>query len=235
MLKNRVVALTYRIVAFLVIIFGLLYNLGIFSGTLHSVLLLYYTIESNIAALVLFGVFIFLTARKIKTDGTKGSNSFFPRTTAGVTIAIMLTFLVFWCVLFPFASEEDRALITSYDNLSIHFIAPLLMLFDYILFCESGRLKKFDPLYYAIVPLVYLIITLFIGFSGRVVYQIPGLERWSYFPYFFLDPEKVGLWMIAFIAGLTAFYLGLCYFTLWIDKKRGKREAKKQPIKTHIS
>jgi len=223
MIKNRAFALGFRCTAFLACLFGVLYNITSGFSTFHGVLLLYYTIQSNIFAIALFGILIYKTAAGLKKDGVKGNSAYLSRISAGVTICIMLTFIVFWCVLAPFAGEAEKPFLFTYDNLSVHFIAPLLMLADYIMFSEGGKLKKEDPFLFAFVPIVYLIITLIIGFSGKVVFQIPGFERSASFPYFFIDYSAVGLWMLAYIVGLTVFYIGMGYFLLFID---GRRERK---------
>lgn len=225
MIKNRIFALSFRCAAFLICLFGILLNTGVFQSKFYGVILLYYTVQSNILALILFGALIFKTAMSLKNKGVKGNSGFFPQISSGVTVCIMFTFVVFWCVLAPFASEEDRAFIMTYNNLSVHCIAPLLTLADYVMFSEGGKLKKKDPFIFASVPVIYLLITLIIGFSGAVVYQIPGFERSGSFPYFFLDYYAVGLWIFLYIAGLTLFYIGMGYLMLLIDGKRKKPPA----------
>ncbi|MCL2540410.1 MAG: Pr6Pr family membrane protein [Firmicutes bacterium] len=224
MIKNRIFALIFRIVAFTAILFGIIYNTGVFQGDFHWIIFLYYTILSNIFALALFGVLIFMTARKLKHNGAKGDSCFYPRISAAVTVCIMLTLIVFWCVLAPFAPAADRPFLVTYSNLAVHLIAPLLMLADYIMFSVGGKLKRRDPFLFSIVPIAYLVITLIIGFSGAVVYQLPGFERAGSFPYFFLDYNDVGLMMLVYIAALIALYLAMGWVAWLADKKRGKRK-----------
>jgi len=222
-IKNRVIALAYRITAFLVCLFGILWATNLFSGEFHGVALLYYTIQTNILVLAMFGMLIVKTATTLKNEGKEGENGFFPRLSAGALVAIALTLIVFWLVLAPFMLPEGAGYLKSFSNLSVHLIAPLLMLGDYIMFSKGGALKKTDPYLFMIVPIVYLVKTLIIGFSGAVKFQIPELTEASNFPYFFLDYNDVGGFMFLYIAVMSAFYLGLSFAMLAIDKKRAKR------------
>jgi hypothetical protein len=220
MIKNRVFALVYRIIAFVVSLFGVLWATGMFKGEFHGVILLYYTIQSNLLVVAMFGALVFKTTTDLIDDGVRGENGHFPRLSAAVLLAVMLTLIVFWLVLAPVAPPELSSYFATFDNLSVHLICPLLMLGDYVMFSRGGKLKKVDPLLFATLPITYLIKTLIIGFTGNVAYSIPGLTEPANFPYFFLDYNEVGLWMLLFIVGIAAAYVAFGYLMLFIDRKR---------------
>jgi len=226
MVKNRIFALCFRAVAFVVCIIGILFNIGLFDGALDGVGLLYYTLQSNILVIILFGVLIFKTAQGLKREGKEGSCSYYPRISAGVLLCIMLTFIVFWAILAPFAGELSGYL-SSYMNLSVHLICPLLMLADYILFTERGKIKKYDPLIFSIVPILYFIQATILGFAGAN-YKLPMEEEIKNFPYFFMDYYKEGAWVALYIVALAAFYIGLGYLLWFIDGRISRKKQESQ-------
>jgi hypothetical protein len=218
MVKNRIFALSFRAAAFVLCLVGILSILGVFNGRFDGNALLYYTVQSNLLVLVMFGFLVFKTAKSLKQDGKNGSNAHYPRTSAMVLLAIMVTFLVYWAVLAP--RYEDKALLFGFSNLSVHFITPLLMLADYILFSRGGSLTKHDPLLFCAVPILYFIQATILGFSG-VEYSTGGAEP-AHFPYFFIDYYKSGWRVALYVAAVTVFFVGVAYFMLWADRRRKK-------------
>jgi hypothetical protein len=59
-------------------------------------------------------------------------------------------------------------------------------------------------------PFAYLLFSLIVGFGNIFTYQYAGGET-TRFPYFFMDYDKVGLWMIVYILVLFAFFFGVAY------------------------
>ena len=45
-------------------------------------------------------------------------------------------------------------------NMILLYISPIMMIFDWILFDAKGRIKPFDPLWWAVIPAGYAIILL---------------------------------------------------------------------------
>jgi len=220
MRKNRIFALNYRIMAFIVCLLGILASIGIFEGQFYETSLLYYTYQSNILVLGFFTVLIYKTTVDLQKKGKIGDNGYFPRINAGVLLAIMLTMVVYWGMLAPeLVSSSTWQSLFSFKNLAVHLITPLLVLFDYILFSEKGKLKKNDPFIFCIVPIVYLIQAMILGFSG-VIYGITETGEIIHFPYFFMDYYLLGLWIIPYILGISLFYLGLGKILLYLDHRR---------------
>jgi hypothetical protein len=55
-----------------------------------------------------------------------------------------------------------------------------------------------------------------------------GFGEETNFPYPFLDWDLIGWLVIPAVLGISAFYIGMSYLTLWIDKKRVKRQTNRQ-------
>jgi hypothetical protein len=140
--------------------------------------------------------------------------------------------LVFLVLLVP---TVDAAYLWTFENIAVHTVTPLLCLFDYILFSESGSLKYRDVYYVCIFPIGYVIFTSVAGLAGYL-YGYENIITSAFlgkmesvpirFPYFFLDFDRLGIMALAYIGGLLAFFLLLSHGIYWIDWKKRKRENK---------
>lgn len=85
--------------------------------------------------------------------------SLFPRAKGIFTFCILSSFIIF-----HFASGGK---ITSLEGYILYLIAPLMMLFDWILFDKKGEFHKTEPLLWLILPICHTaIIQCLSGFSG---------------------------------------------------------------------
>jgi hypothetical protein len=201
---------------------------GAFKNTFKPVILLTYTIQSNILTAVFFGILLAGTLLSIPGGGKRPPSlekpyGFFPRLSAFVTFAVFVTMLIVWFILAPTITQGTYSLL-ALDNLAVHLITPLLMLFDYILFTERGKLKRYDPLVCAIIPYVYMAEAMTLGLTHSVRYDSLGIH--SYYPYMFLDIDRFGPWVILMVAVLTLFFLTIAFFWRRLDRKLGQRKKK---------
>ncbi|VEU79826.1 Pr6Pr family membrane protein [Haploplasma axanthum] len=216
---NKVkIALTYRVIGFVIALTGVLVHLGIFSGSISFGTLLYYTVQSNIVVLVFFGYLIYKTVNTLKNN--EQETSFKPRIQFIFVIDILLTFIVFWVLLAPEAIKSNYPLWT-YSNLSVHAITPILFLIDYLVFSDRGHLVLKDIYYVLIFPLSYVFYTSIIGLSG-FIFGYDSNKVPVHYPYFFMDYDRVGLMSLAYIVGLVIIFLGISYLFYLNDKKRSK-------------
>jgi hypothetical protein len=192
----------FRLFAALLCVLNILFVFKFFSTGSYSGFL-YYTVLSNIVVLAMFVLLL------VKPKMT------FPRLQAGTLLCIMLTFLVFWCILVPTVNIKY---VLSYESLGVHFITPLLFLADYIMFCERGRIKKYDPLLFAVVPLTYAVLATILGFCG-VEFSKTADGKVMHFPYFFMDFYTLGVWAVGYIILICIIYFGMGYALYWTDNK----------------
>ena len=221
MIKDRWFALWFRLVSLLLVVSGFLAMSGVFSGGgLRVRTLAYYTMQSNVLAIVLFSVLFVRTATALRNSRTGGAG-FFSRFEMVCVIDIMLTFIVFWVLLAPtiFTMAEDYRM-WSFENLAVHAITPLLCLVDYILFSEPRHLKYRDVFFVVIFPLAYLLGTSLAGLMGYVytVSLSDGLP--VRFPYFFYDFDRIGLMSLAYIGAMLVFFLIVGHVFYTVDRKR---------------
>jgi hypothetical protein len=216
MVKNRMYALIFRLAAFCACLYGVLDTTGVFRGQGNGGMLLYYTSESNVLVTLMFAALAVRTAVDIIAHGSRGPASYFERLSAIVMLAITVTMLIFWVLLAP--SITDLNFLSSYLNLQIHLFTPLLMIIDYFCFATPGKLKRSDPLLFALIPLAYFIQATILGFSGFIYRPTVGAE--SHFPYFFLDFYQLGPLVFVYCLPILAFFVGLAYGLLWLDRWR---------------
>ena len=183
----------------------------------------FFTVQSNIFIIAM--ALIFLANEVIQLINKK---SFVNQTLLFIkyvaTVAITVTFLVFFTMLAPLMGVDY---LLSFNNFSLHAIVPILAIVDFILFDTDIHLTYSNSLIGTIAPISYVIFV-YVGAIFRLQYG----EN-LYYPYFFLDFEKNGFlfekgfgilpWIIILLAGICG--LG-CLYCLFI-KLRQKAIAKK--------
>jgi hypothetical protein len=163
---------------------------------------------------------IFRTAKGWALDGVRGKTGYFARFEMVCAIDLLLTLAVFWALLAPsITSSNSRFSLWSFANLSVHLIAPLLCLIDYILFSEARHLKYSDIYAVLIFPLAYLAFSSLAGLMGHA-YGVSAVDGNPVrFPYFFLDFDRTGAMPLVYIGALTVFFLIIAHVFYIIDNK----------------
>jgi hypothetical protein len=184
---------------------------------------MYYTIQSNLLILAMFGVLIVKTAAGLKKDGCGGCAGYLPQFVFICMIDIILTFSVYWVMLVPDALNTGADIgLWTFSNLSAHAVTPVLCAIDYFVFTAAPRLKYRDIYYTLIYPLIYMLASTIAGFSGYV-YRIYSDGSPVRFPYFFFDYDRIGAGFILYTAALIVFFVALGHIIYWFDKKAAKR------------
>ena len=176
---------------------------------------MYFTIQSNITIALISAVF--LCSNVSELFGGKGFiNDTLLMIKYVFTVAITITFIVFFTVLAPLVSPDY---LFSFDNISVHLIVPVLALCDFFIFDSEIKLNAKNCLLGLAMPLWYLFFFL-AGIPLGFCYDSSGSKA----PYFFLDYENNGwlritenslgvvycvIIMMLFIAALSFVFLGL--------------------------
>ena len=143
---------------------------------------LFFTVQSNmtIAAISL----VFMIDNILKATGRPGFvNEALRKIKYVFTVAITITFLVFFTMLAPLLGIDY---LLSYNNFSLHAIVPILALVDFFVFDMDIHLTKLNCLLGTLMPLYYL---------GFFLIGIPLGFRYigdDVAPYFFLNYEQNG-------------------------------------------
>jgi hypothetical protein len=154
----------------------------------------FFTITTNLLVALAFGVI-----------GIGGRHKVPARLLGGLTLAILLVGIVYGLLLQGLHRFTGEALIA--DTL-MHKIVPALVPLYWLAAVPKGRIRKGDPLRWAIYPFAYLFYALARGLAG---------DRYAY-P--FIDPAKAG-WLavginVALIAGG---FLITGYLLAWLDRR----------------
>ncbi|MBF0780068.1 MULTISPECIES: Pr6Pr family membrane protein [unclassified Granulicatella] len=126
------------------------------------------------------------------------------RLKAGMTISVVLTFLVYCILLAPIAKPEEFFHIKNY---TLHYIVPIMTFVDWLICDKKGAYLFLDPLRWTLVPLLYCVYSLIRGFVFHI--PIPN-ETHSPYPYFFLNIDKYG-WDKFFIYFISIL---ICYISI---------------------
>ncbi|MDR0784085.1 MAG: Pr6Pr family membrane protein [Propionibacteriaceae bacterium] len=224
--QDRRLALAFRVGALLVAAVALGRQVGLFRGTFSPRALMFYTIQSNLLAIILFTILVVATIRGLR-QGPRGEASYLRRLTMVVTIDLLVTLVVFWGLLAP---NLGLGFLLSFDNIAVHTLVPLLCLTDYIVFSKPGQLKYRDVYYACIFPLFYV---LFVNIAAVAGYVYHFDDETTRFPYFFLDFDRLGLGVIAYIGAILVVFLGLAHLTYLLDRKVSLRKVSQQRGNNH--
>lgn len=223
-IKNQKASLIYKTIAVLLCLSGQIlvfiisdFGLGIF---------LYYTNLSNILCLVYFILAASHCYRQLKTGD---ESAFAPRFKGAVVLAITVTMLVYWLVLrgggFSMGTTsqmvDPSAGSTAYSvmDMIVHLLVPLTTIFDWLLFDPKGSYKRYDPVLWLGIPLIYYGLTIVIAQTGFTF--IGGVR----YPYFFINPDLIGYQNVAlFVAGIILAFLMIGYLLYGLDRLLGKRQ-----------
>jgi len=209
----RPVALAYRIIALALILTGIIRYSDVLTGAPDWSTLLFYTMVSNLIALVWMLLLVVRTVRDLGRQGVRGTSTPSPRWSAAVMMAVTVTMLIYLVVLVPTRFQDgDGDIFSLTDNL-IHIVTPCLMIGDWLLFVPKGTLRPFDPLLWPLIPYAYLTFAFVFGALGGEF--TPGQK----YPYPFMDIDVLGLGGVAlWIAALTVALVAVGFVYLLLDR-----------------
>lgn len=164
-------------------------------------MLMYYTVLSNLLVSVFSVYMVYAMYKGLDLQSAK-----FLRLKAAVTMSIMITCVVYHFMLAPLADDFWRV-----ENLLCHYIVPLYFLLDTLFVDRQGQYKWFDPIWWTILPVLYMIFGLVNGLFIKI--PIPDAKD-SPFAYFFLNVPKYGWAYVLTYAGTIFVAYLVCGFML---------------------
>jgi hypothetical protein len=212
-IKNATCAFIYRSVLAILGTVVLLHQTGIFFGEFRPYFFCFFTNISNIGVVVcLFGEAIFMLRNRV--EGRLDSSVVWaPNFKYAMVMAISVTGFIahFMLGYLLFAGGT-----LNIPLLILHYVMPIGMVFDWLLFDEKGHMGKFGPFVWVVFPLVYLAyVMVFVNVFG-ISMGAPDLGP-SRFPYPFIDIDVISIgsavtncavMLVAFIA------LGYVYYAI---------------------
>ena len=240
MIHNRRFAFVFRLCSLLFVLIGLMKAVGVFEGAVNLGSFMYYTNQSNLLAAALFAVLIVRMAKSGETAETAtGTGTKFTLGSAGrntrfgmvCAVDLLVTMVVFWVMLAPSLGAEY---LSTFENIAVHTVTPLLCLLDFILFSKPRCLKYRDVYYCCIFPLAYVVFTIIVSLTGYI-YRYENVLSNTFssnfesvpirYPYFFLDFDRLGAMVLVYIAGIFVFFLLISHGIYLIDRKIRKQPA----------
>ncbi|HFI0635319.1 TPA: Pr6Pr family membrane protein [Streptococcus suis] len=164
-------------------------------------MLMYYTVQSNLLVSVFAVYMVYAMYKGLDLQSAK-----FLRLKAAVTMSIMITCVVYHFMLVPLVDDFWRV-----ENLLCHYIVPLYFLLDTLLVDRQGQYKWFDPIWWTILPVLYMVFGLVNGLFIKI--PIPDAKD-SPFAYFFLNVPKYGWAYVLTYAGTIFVAYLICGFML---------------------
>ena len=190
MIKNRTIQLIFQSFFLGIAAVGIAASLGLFDMAFRWDFYIYFTNLSNYFCI---GIMVVQLIRTMKRN-IDGAVTVSPVVKLASLVAILVTFLIFN---FLIAWEEGRDPIRNFSAMSIilHIVLPMLYLADWVLFHEKNNMKWTAPLSALFFPAAYIVYVLIHaairGFNSNLLGFI-GSNPLIY-PYFFLNPEKIGV------------------------------------------
>lgn len=129
---------------------------------------------------------------------------------AGVTMYAVVVGLVYHFLLHATWDPQGWALVA---NILLHYVMPVAILLDWLLFTPKGRLRWIDAPKWLAFPLIYGGWTLVHGYAA------------GWWPYWFVDVQTLGLGKAAlYFAGLLVLFLIVGLLVVTIDRALGRRD-----------
>ena len=217
-IKNRLLALIFRILFLIGCGTGLYLNSGLPSGKPAPYMLIFYTIQSNVLCFVFFILLVFKTFIDLKNKGIRGTTVFLPHFKGAVTMAIAITFLIYNLVLVPqyLTTLKSEYNILIWQNVLVHYFVPIVVIFDWLLFDKKLNFRWYDPFIWLFIPVGYFVFIIIRAKVGGIIEIVS-----SHYPYFFIDVDLLGWLKVIKNAGILTFgFLVLGYLLFLVDKIR---------------
>ena len=203
-------------------VLGIVFSASSTSFMANGYVFMFFTVQSTITIMAISLVFLINDVLVLfKKDSFVGQKLYL--TKYAFTVAITITFLVFFAVLAPTLGIDY---LLSFNNFSLHLIVPVLALIDFFIFDMDIDLSYKNSLLGCLMPLYYVVFFL-IGIPLGFRYTDTGLKA----PYFFLNYEEIGWFqitskgpgVIVYILGMMVLIVGLCFlFTLLMKLRKGE-------------
>lgn len=213
-MENYKISCIFKFLIFIIGLISIIATSGILDNNLNLDIFTMFTTITNVLCTIYFLIeFIYqLKLKKIKNFSHILKNT--------LMMSITLTLLVAHFVLkmrFSFNSFVELSF------LGVHYIMPILIIIDWLIFDKKGTIKKYEPIIYLIMPLIYFVISLLAAEFGNGLGCNPPCK----YPYPFLDVYTLGIKQVMinciFIA-IGCIVIGYTYFLTDNILKKKKRK-----------
>ena len=206
MIKDRKISIIYKSLILVSAISGILLQCEIGTNNFSLISFRMFTTLSNLAVAIFYFTYVVSEIRKPNRAINSIKFKYFKFL---ITMSIMLTGLVAHFMLQGLFDEMDD--IVKAGLVLLHYVVPIATFLDWLLFDIKGQTTKLMPLFSAIFPIVYVIVSLI---SAQ---YISGEGK---YPYPFLDVDTLGIKAVLInIVLLSTAYFVVGYLGVYIDHK----------------
>ena len=225
-MKSRTAQLVFQSMYVALALVACVGSVGFYDMKFTSDFYIYFTNISNYLCAGIMIAELVQTARRTGDGPVKTA----PRLRFISMLGLVLTFIVFNALL---ANDPNRDPALNYkaECILCHIVLPVLYVADWVAFYEHGKVGWKLPLLSALFPLAYLayvFVHAALWHFDSSVMNYAGTDPVIY-PYFFLNPERVGAGGIAAWVGalLAAFVAGGFLFMLADRLLAGRKAARR--------
>lgn len=144
---KKTFALIYRLVFLALEIYAFIHHIGSELPALLSGLKYYYVLTNFLCTVC---ICVLVVYNLIKFKSLKRTQNPFPQLKGAFTVAIISSMLATLML--------GRSVLSfTFSQMIFNYIAPLMMIFDWVLFDTKGKFEIFDPLIWALIPVGYYI------------------------------------------------------------------------------
>ena len=206
MIKDRKISIIYKSLILVSAISGILLQCEIGTSNFSLISFRMFTTLSNLAVAIFYFTYVLSEIRKPNSAINSIKFKYFKFL---IIMSIMLTGLVAHFMLKGLFDEMDD--IVKAGLVLLHYVVPIATFLDWLLFDIKGQTTKLMPLFSAIFPIVYVIVSLI---SAQ---YISGEGK---YPYPFLDVDTLGIKVVLInIVLLSIAYFVVGYLGIYIDHK----------------
>ena len=147
---KKTFALIYRLIFLALEVYAFVHHIGTELPELLSGVKYYYVLTNFLCAVC---IAVLVVYNLIKFKSLKRTQNPFPELKGAFTVAILSSMLATLML--------GRSMLSfTFSQMIFNYIAPLMMLFDWVLFDTKGRFEIFDPLIWTLIPAGYYIFAL---------------------------------------------------------------------------
>ncbi|MBR0218586.1 MAG: Pr6Pr family membrane protein [Clostridia bacterium] len=221
-MKSRTAQLVFQSIFVALALVACVGSVGFYDMKFTSDFYIYFTNLSNYLCAGIMIAELIQTARKQGDSYVTAA----PRLRVISMLGLVLTFLVF-NLLLANDPARDPALNYKVECILCHIVLPILFVADWAMFYEHGKIDWKLPLLSALFPLIYLVYVFLHAALRRFdssIMNYAGTDPVIY-PYFFLNPERVGIGgIILWVGALLAGFVALGYLFMMVDRLLRKRD-----------
>jgi len=215
-IEKKQLNIVFKIFIVIISLIGLYLNFNNQKAFNLMPLISYFTILSSLLCLIHY---LYVSIKMLLNY----NNEYNTISKGSLIICLTVTFLIFHFVLRPMSfSMINAKYLMSWANIIVHYLVPILVIIDWLIFDKKGKLNYLDPFRWLLVPFVYWVAVTLNAMFGYVY------PNGSKYPYFFLDIDKYDLFIvIRNVLFFSILLIILGYILVLVDKKLFKVKTKK--------